>query len=459
MKRTNFRPKMRRLLTILTAILMLAGRGLSAELKEKILHRFVGSSDGSNPQAGLISDKSGNLYGTSYYGGTGGCNVNYEFYGCGTVFELSPKSGGLWTETVLYNFANSPTDGQYPVAGLVLDQAGNLYGATGGGGTKNCGYGGCGTVFELVHQVAPGGVWTETILYNFQGGSDGLDPLAGLIFDKKGSLYGTTVYGGNYQGVCSEFQIGCGTIFKLTPSKSGGGWTETVLYRFKPTGDGFAPEAALVFDPSGALFGTTLRGGFYSSFCGSGCGTVFRLTPPAKRRGAWSEAIVHEFTGSDGGSPLGAVIFDRTGNLYGTTSVGLLNGRVFSGTVFRLSPPRRAGNWTESVLIRFGTSGGPEAPAAGVILDQAGNLYGTTLAGGRATFGTVFRLAPPSKKHGAWTETTLHQFIDGSDGAFPEAGLVLGKGAALYGTTYSGGDAKCSKFGYDACGVVFELIP
>jgi uncharacterized repeat protein (TIGR03803 family) len=458
MKCTKFLLSTGQPMAILVAILMLAARSGAAEPKEKILHRFVGDSDGSNPQAGLISDKAGTLYGTSYYGGTGSCNVNYEFYGCGTVFELVPKSGDGWTETVLYSFMNSPTDGQYPVGGLVLDQAGNLYGTTGGGGSNDCGYGGCGTVFELVKPVAPGSVWTETILYNLQGGSNAMDPHAGLIFDKQGALYGTTVFGGNYQGVCSDFQIGCGTIFKLTPAKSGA-WTETVLYRFKPTGDGFAPVAGLVFDKAGDLYGTTSFGGYGSLFCGSGCGIVFELKPPAKRGGAWTEAIVHEFTGSDGGSPLGPVIVDQIGNLYGTTSVGMLNGRVFTGTVFRLAPPARGGSWTERVLIRFGTSGGPEYPAAGLVLDPAGNLYGTTEDGGQATFGTVFRLAPPSKRQNVWTETTLHQFIAGSDGSYPEAGLVLGKGYALYGTTYSGGDTKCSKRGYDACGVVFEVIP
>ncbi len=272
-------------LTFWIALLTLAGWASPARARENIIHRFIGGSDGSNPRAGLISDPDGNLYGTSYYGGTGSCNVNNEFLGCGTVFELTPTPEGGWNETVLHSFTNSPLDGQYPVGGVIRDGAGNLYGTTGGGGTANCGYGGCGTIFELT-PPAPGDAWTETILYNFQGGADGFDPLAGLVFDKHGALYGTTVWGGNAGGVCSSFSLGCGTVFELAPPESGGKWVHTVLYSFKPTDDGSQPEAGLIFDKSGALYGTTTWGGFFSDYCGSGCGTVFKLMPPGKSGGA-----------------------------------------------------------------------------------------------------------------------------------------------------------------------------
>ncbi len=164
------------------------------------------------------------------------------------------------------------------------------------------------------------------------------------------------------------------------------------------------------------------------------------------------------FTGEDGASPLGELIFDQLGNLYGTTSVGMSAKGEFNGTVFQLSPPGQSGgNWKEIALHRFGVNGGPAYPAAGVILDGAGNIYGTTQDGGEATFGTVFRLAPPTHPGGIWIEATLHEFRGGNDGSFPQAPLIFGKGPALYGTTYDGGDTTCSMQGYNNCGIVFEI--
>ena len=229
---------------------------------ETVLYNFGNGTDGYAPSGGLIRDAAGNLYGTTEFGGTNHCFIGQD-RGCGTVFELTPTAGGEWTETVLHNFG-SGTDGFTPVAGLIFDAAGNLYGTTGDGG--NYGYG---TVFELT--PTNGGSWTETVLYSFNlQGSGGYGPGVGpLVFDAAGSLYGTAFYGGAYPG---------GTAFKLTPTV-GGDWTETVLYSFGNGTDGSGPFAAgLIFDAAGNLYGTTWYGGTHQ--CGQyGCGTVFELTP------------------------------------------------------------------------------------------------------------------------------------------------------------------------------------
>lgn len=456
MTRKQFTPLMHLFLKIM-AVLLVVSATIAANAEETAVHRFVGRMDGSKPQAGLISDSAGNLYGTTFYGGTGNCNDGNEFFGCGTVFMFSPNSKGGWTETVLYSFQDSP-DGAGPRGSLIRDNAGNLYGTTGGGGSATCGLGGCGTVFELTPPKRNGGSWTETVLYNFQGGADGLDPLSGLILDQNGVLYGTTIWGGILTGSCLSFAEGCGTIFQLKPSNTGGTWTHTVLYRFQPNHDGQQPHAGLVMDSAGNLYGTTYSGGYYSDYCGSGCGTVFKLQQ--QKDGSWSESVLLAFEGTDGGVPLGTLIFDHNANLYGTTSVGLdedKNG-VFNGSIFRLSPPSKKGRkWNESVLYRCPADSGPGAPWAGVIRDDAGDLYGTTVAGGSTIYGAVFELVPPTKKGGKWTETTLHKFRGGNDGMYPEAGLVFGPGPQVYGTTYAGADSKCSPEGYDTCGMVFAV--
>ena len=256
---------------------------------EKVLYSFGNGTDGAYPEAGLIFDAVGNLYGTTYGGGT---------YGTGTVFELTPTGGGSWTEKVLHNFNDNGTDGFYPYAGLIFDAAGNLYGTTSQGGTY-----GDGTVFELT--PAAGGVWTEKVLYSFNAnGTDGTAPQAGLIFDAAGNLYGTTNQGGTYLS---------GTVFELTPA-GGGVWTETVLHNFNDNGtDGAYPYAGLIFDGAGNLYGTTDGGGTYFG------GTVFELTPAAG--GSWTEKVLHNFNpnSTDGYEPYAGLIFDAAGNLYGTT--------------------------------------------------------------------------------------------------------------------------------------------
>ena len=261
---------------------------------ESALYSFAGGSDPKLPYAGLIFDKAGNLYGTTEFGGTNGQ---------GTVFEITPTSSG-WTETVLYNFTGS-ADGGQPYASLIFDSAGNLYGTTNFGGSSNCNMG-CGTVFKLT----PGsGGWTESVLYTFTGGNDGREPYARLRFDAAGNLYGTTLLGGNIGSVCSE---GCGTVFKLTPGTSG--WTESVLYAFQGAGDGAAPYDGLALDAAGNLYGTAYTGG------ASADGVIFKLTPGTS---GWTESVLHTFKGLwDGKYPYGDLILDATGNLYGTAYQG-----------------------------------------------------------------------------------------------------------------------------------------
>jgi uncharacterized repeat protein (TIGR03803 family) len=372
---------------------------------------------------------------------TGGGTYPCGDLGCGTVFELSPTQGGGWTEKVLHSFNDDGIDGINPFAGLVFDAAGNLYGTTAQGGTDPCGPLGCGTVFEL--SPMPGGGWTEKVLYSFGNGTDGAYPLYGaLIFDAAGNLYGTTSSGGTHN---CQGNGGCGTVFKLTPTV-GGAWTETVLYNFGNGTDGYAPEAGVILDPAGGnLVGTTTYGG--TNGCAvsqySGCGTVFELTPAAG--GGWTETVVHDFGGDlDGATPLAGLTLDAAGNLYGTTFVG---GTYDLGTVFRLSP---AGlGWSETVLYNFslGSGGGPGAGT--LVFDAAGNLYGTVYYDGVYFGGTAFKLSPTG------TETVLYSF-DHYDGDW--AGLIFDATGNLYGTTQYGGTNQCEGL-LPGCGTVFELSP
>ena len=301
---------------------------------DMVTHSFGTGHDGQKPFGSLVFDSAGNLYGTTSMNG---------LYGKGTVFEVSPNG----TETVLYNFGNGTGDGQKPLGNLILDSAGNLYGTTSEGGAF-----GNGTVFQL----SPNG--TETVLYNFGNGGDGQNPDAGLIFDTSNNLYGTTAIGGAF---------GNGTVFELSPNGVGG-WTETVLYSFGSGGDGQNPEAGLVLDTSGNLYGTTVNGGAF------GGGTVFQLSPT---HGCCRENLVHSFgNGADGRNPYAGVIFDSSGNLYGTTANG---GGNSGGTAFELSPSG-GGGWTEAFSYSFGSGTDGANPFSALVFDSSGNLYGTTHA-------------------------------------------------------------------------------
>jgi len=274
---------------------------------ETLLHIFTGGADGANPKASLIRDASGNLYGTAFAGGSGSCPG-----GCGVVFKLSPQG----TETVLYAFTGG-ADGGNPKAGLIQDAAGNFYGTTFlRGGPKPCawyGYG-CGTVFEL----SPAGL--ETVLYSFKGAADGGNSEAGLIRDAAGNLYGTALNGGH---------SGYGAVFELSPTG-----TETVLYSFSNGTNGGNPNAGLIQDAAGNLYGTSFYG-LSTGICTGGCGTVFEVSSTGK------ETVLHSFAGgADGANPSGSLIQDAAGNFYGTASRGgsLATWPYGSGVVFKLAP-------------------------------------------------------------------------------------------------------------------------
>ena len=323
---------------------------------ETLLYTFQGGNDGVAPEASLIFDAAGNLYGTTVVGGSAGV---------GTVFQLAPQ-GGSWVETVLYNFTGG-SDGAYPVAPLVFDTVGNLYGTTLFGGPRNAG-----VVFRLAPPAQQGGAWTETVLHTFGLGNDGIDPMAGLILDKRGALYGTT-----YDGL----------VFKLTPPAPGHTtWTERVLYRFTGGGNNGSEPCSLIAGSNGVLYGTTNLGGSHAN-----AGTVFQLTPAPS--GKWTEATLYSFTGgTDGGLACGRLVADRAGNLYGTTSG---NGQNIPGTVFQLTPPAQQGGvWTETTLHDFAGGQDGLSPAGGVIFGKGGALYGTTAAGGLPGGGTVYQVVP-----------------------------------------------------------------
>jgi len=343
---------------------------------EKVLYSFAGGNDGEYPYSGLVFDPAGNLYGATPYGGTGPCH-DTTGNGCGVVYELSPKTGGGWTEKVLYNFGSSRTDGTHPYSDLILDAAGNLYCTTSAGGTHNKG-----TAFELA--ATTDGAWTPTVLYSFTFNAtnrrDGSGPQAGLVFDTAGNLYGTTAGGG--VGRCRG---GCGTVFELTP-RSGGGWTETVQHSFAHNAtDGTFPLATLIVDAAGNLYSTTEVGGVFDG------GTVFELIP--QTGGGWTETLLHSFgKGKDGQGPNGRLIFDPAGNLYSTTAQGGYASPA-RGTVFELSP--KSGGWAEKLLHSFGAGTDGTEPFAGLVRDASGNLYGTTGFGGtHNNNGTVFQVIP-----------------------------------------------------------------
>ena len=383
------------------------------------------------------------------------------------------------TFNVLHSFTGQ-SDGANPVAGVTIDQTGGLYGTTSAGGGA-----GFGNVYRLIHASSS---WNFNLVYTFQGftqwSQDGGSPYARVTIGPDGALYGTTRIGGFGEG-CRE-EHGCGTVFKLQP-QFGGGWTETLLFQFGYY-DGDHPfYGDVVFDRAGNLYGSLPIGGAYLN------GAVYKLTPG---NGAWTESLIYSFSGPDGSAPYGGPVFDAAGNLYGTTSAGGTSGL---GTVYRLQPAGAA--WTETVLHSFQGSDGMTA-GSGVLLDSAGDLYGTTQAGGTVGDGTAFELTTLGQgnwslrtlfpfqgtglqgsyrtlamdsngnlygtsategayhlgsvfkltfANGTWQYTSLHDFTGGRDGANPYGTLSFDAAGNIYGTTENGG-----MYGN---GVVFQIAP
>ena len=386
------------MVAVISALVLIAARPAQAQT-ETVLYNFTGGSDGSHPDTSLISDGAGNFYGATELGGS--C-PGWNDYGCGVVYELSLNGGGGWNQTVLHTFS-APPDGANPIfAPVVFDRVGNLYGTTGYGGWDNVG-----ALFE----VSPAGAnWTETVLYSFSPGSSGY-PHDNLIIDPAGNLYGTAN----------------GAVFELSPS--GGGWTYQVIYAVDdPVG--------LTMDAAGNIFGA-------SNY------TVFELSPNGN--GGWNPTVIHTFAGApkDGYDAAGVPVLDHAGNLYGTTYYG---GAKNLGTVYRLSPitkGKKKGQWKETILHSFRGGKDGANPVAGIVLDAAGNIYGTTFYGGKSGVGTVFELMPQAGK-GSYKEKVLWTF-NGTDGMLPYGRPILDSAGNLYGTADEGGS-----YGN---GVVFEVTP
>jgi uncharacterized repeat protein (TIGR03803 family) len=385
-----------RLIVVLT---FLAVSTSSAAVHEQLLHGFA-NNPASAPDTVLISDSSGNLYGTTFSGGHQG-----------TVFELLAQSGGGYKYQVLYTFQGK--DGSEPAGRLLLDPSGTLYGTTMSGGANECG---------VVFRLTPGseGTWTESTIHDFTC-TDGTLSQTGLIFDSEGNLYGGTTQGGQGNG---------GVVFQLKPSGNGQ-WKLKVIDTFTYD-NGRGPSSELAFDSKGNLYGGNIT-------------RIFELSPNSD--GTWTESTPYTFNPpTDGQATYGVLTFDSAGNLFGTNAAGVNN----SGAAWELSP--NSGGWAITVLHAF--SGGLDGRYAygGLILDASGNAYGTTGRGGRFDRGVAFKLTPNGS--GAWAFTVLHSFTGNKFGGIPTAGLLLDGVGNLYGTAAIGGNPACQS----GCGVVFELV-
>jgi uncharacterized repeat protein (TIGR03803 family) len=374
--------------------------GASAAGTTTVIYAFGGGADGEYLDTDLVIDGAGNLYGTTVQGGSGS----------GTVFQLAPSGSG-WTHTVLYRFTGG-ADGAEPYKGVTLDAQGNLYGTTVAGGGGPC-ESGCGVVFKLTNS---GGIWTESVIHTFTG-SDGSGPGSGLTFDKAGNLYGMTPTGGTY---------GLGVIYQLKPGLSGN-WSFRVIHTFTGGVDGSSGSAGrLILDHAGNLYGVTTVGG------SNGKGVAFKLH--RSETGAWILKALYAFKDRpDGASPYGGLIFDKSGNLYGTTYYGGANN---VGTVYKLT--HRDDSWTESVLYSFKGSPDGSSPSSTLVSDATGNLYGTTVDGGTAGgYGVIFRLAP--RRDGTWTESVAYRFPGHPGASSAYNAMVAGSEGNFYGATTHGG--------------------
>ena len=394
--------------------------------KFKVLHTFDGAN-GNGPTGVLVRDAAGNLYGTTEAGGMGKCGT----YGCGTVFKLNKNGKQVW----LHSF--DITDGEEPIEGLIRDAAGNLYGTASLGGNSQCSNGaGCGVVFELDSRGQ------ESVLYKFKKPATGYQPESVPARDSAGNLYGVTRDGGKKS---------VGTVFKVDANGK-----ETLLHSFTGGADGCTPVAGLILDASGNLYGATASGGL--GVCDEGYGVVFKVDAANG-----TLTVLYQFLPGDGAYPGSVLLLDEAGNLYGTTEGGGSSsgcGSEGCGVVFELSPQTN-GTWTEKVLYNFCSlsecNDGEEPKNGPLVRDSRGNLYGTTIFGGTSRncngrgCGTVFKLDT------AGQETVLRSFEGQADGAVPAAGLVTDGSGNLYGVAQNGGDNSCNP--PDGCGTVFKIAP
>jgi uncharacterized repeat protein (TIGR03803 family) len=374
---------------------------------EKVIYSFAGGADGEYTDSDLVVDSAGNIYGTTVQGGD---------FGTGTVFQLTPSGTG-WTHTVLYSFTGG-ADGGQPYKGVTLDAQGNLYGtAVIGGMFGACPEDGCGVVYKLTNA---GGSWSQSVIHDFTG-NDGYGPGAGLTFDKHGNLYGMTPTGG---------ANGLGVIYQMKPDQSGN-WRFRVIHSFTGGADGSSGSAGrLLLDVAENLYGVATTGG------ANGKGTAFKLTHT--QDGNWNFKTIYAFKGQpDAGFPYGGLTFDKSGNLYGTT---YYDGANNLGSVYQLAP-RSGGTWKERVLYSFKGGADGNSSISNLVFDKTGNLYGTTSEGGAGcSCGTIFKLAPGA--NGKWTESVAYRFTGVPDGGFVYNGMVADSAGNLYGATVHGGSAN-----------------
>jgi uncharacterized repeat protein (TIGR03803 family) len=387
---------------LLAMFLFLASASQAAHSQTyTVIHNFTAKgSDGGTPFGGPVLDPSGNLYGTTYTGG---------IYGSGSVYRLTP-SGASWAYTPLYSF-KSGADGVGPAFGsLALGADRALFGTTEGGGEF-------GTDFAIC--ACPG---REVQIHSFGVGTDGAQPIGGVVLDSAGNFYGTTNLGGDY---------GNGTVFE--EKRSGRAWTESVLYSFTGGNDGTSPPAGVTLDSHGNLYGTTSFGG------ANGDGVVYELS---RSNSGWTQTVLYTFEGStDGQNPVGGVILDGAGNLYGGTFDGGING---GGTVYELSPS--SAGWTFTTLYSF--TGGYGGPYNKLTFGSKGSIYGSTNGEGAYGFGSVFQMTPAN---GSWKFTDLHDFAGGGDGAVLYGSVAVDSAGYVFGTTNEGGSENQ--------GLVFQIKP
>jgi uncharacterized repeat protein (TIGR03803 family) len=424
-----------RIASFVIALLLALTMQVFAADNVTVLHMFTGGADGSYPDGALVADAAGNLYGTTQIGGP---------YGAGTVFELSPLQNGAWQFTLLYAFTGG-TDGGNPLGGLVFDAAGNAYSTVSSGGEN-----GLGAVFEISPSAEPGSGkrWEERVLYSFQGGSDGAVPFGNVIFDVAGNLYGATSIGGTSHIGCPPTK-GCGTVFELAPTRTGP-WKERIIHRFADAfGDGATPRAGLVFDAAGNLYGTTYQGGDNEVCGGSGCGTVFEMSPAAGDH--WKFDTLIDFNATNGALVSGPITIGPDGALYGTTMYGGANN---DGTIFSFT--QQTGAWQFASIYSFNNLDGLQ-PAGNIVLDEAGNIYGATYEGGANDWGSIFEVVPGAN---GWSENLLYSFVVSGThyGANPLGGVMRDSAGNLYLTTNQGGNLNdCQP--NSGCGAVIKFTP